>query len=118
MCETTAISGRAIAHSSAIWPSPRMPISVTRIRVSGSSRQTVSGSPISLFRLFSAQIVGACGAHRAPRMSLVDVFPVDPTTATMRAALFERTRFASAASAASWSRGTSVAAPRERASST
>ena len=58
MCGTTATSGRAIALSAAICPSPRMPISVTRTSVSGSSRHTVSGSPISLLRLFSAQIVG------------------------------------------------------------
>ena len=47
-------------------------------------------------------------------MSFVEVFPVEPTTATTRASLFERTSDASAASAASWSRGTSVAAPPRR----
>ena len=118
MCGMTAMSGRAIALSAAICPSPRMPISVTRIFVSGSSRHTVSGRPISLLRLLSAQIVGACGAQSAPRMSFVEVFPAEPTTATTRAALFERTREASAASAASWSSGTSVAAPRARAAAT
>ena len=56
--ETTTTSGRAISQSAAICPSPRMPISVTSTRVSGSSRQTVSGRPISLFWLASAQIVG------------------------------------------------------------
>ena len=75
----------------AIWPSPRMPISATTISVSGSRRKSVSGRPISLFRLRSDQIVGACGAQRAPRMSFVDVLPADPTTATTRASLFERT---------------------------
>ena len=75
---------------------PRIPISVIRTRVSGSSRQTVSGRPISLFRLFSAQIVGACGAHSAPRMSFVVVFPAEPTTATTCASLFARTSVASA----------------------
>ena len=118
MCGTTTIVGRAIAQSAAIWPSPRMPISVTSTRVSGSSRQTVSGRPISLLRLLSAQIVGTCGAQSAPRMSFVVVFPAEPTTATTCASLFERTSEASAASAASWSSGTSVAAPRARASST
>ena len=87
-----ATCGRAIAQSSAIWPSPRMPISVTRISVSGSSRQTVSGRPISLFWLASAQIVGTTALQRAPRMSFVEVLPVEPTTATTRASLFERTR--------------------------
>ena len=101
MWETSATCGRAIAHSSATWPSPRIPISVTRISVSGSSLHTVSGRPSSLFRLLSAQIVRAWGAQSAPRMSLVDVFPAEPTTATTRASLFERTSEASAASAAS-----------------
>ena len=63
ICETTAMSGRAIAQSAATWPSPRIPISVTRISVSGSSRQTVSGRPISLLRLFS----GDRGSPRAER---------------------------------------------------
>ena len=43
-----------------------MPISVTRIAVSGSSRHTVNGTPISLLRLRSAQIVARMrGAERA-----------------------------------------------------
>ncbi len=57
-------------------------------------------------------------SQRAPRMSFVDVLPVEPTTATTRARLFERTSEASAASAASWSSGTSVLAPRSVASAT
>ena len=35
MLVTSAIVGRAIAHSSAIWPSPRMPISAITISVVG-----------------------------------------------------------------------------------
>ena len=99
--DTTTTSGRAIAQSSAICPSPRMPISVTRISVSGSSLQTVSGRPISLFWLSAAQIVGTTAPQSAPRMSFVEVLPVEPTTATTRASLFERTSDARAASAAS-----------------
>ena len=90
---------------------PRIPISVTRTSVSGSSLQTVSGRPISLLRLFSAQIVETCVAHSAPRTSLVVVFPAEPTTATTRARLLDRMSDASATSAASWSSGSSVAAP-------
>ena len=78
MCGTTTIVGRAIAHSAATWPMPRIPISVTSTSVSGSSRHTVSGRPISLFRLRSAQIVGTCGAQSAPRMSFVVVLPGGP----------------------------------------
>ena len=42
------ISGRANEASQAIWPSPRMPISTRQSSVSGSSRQSVSGTPSSL----------------------------------------------------------------------
>ena len=42
------ISGRANAASQAIWPSPRMPISTMQTSVSGSMRQSVSGTPSSL----------------------------------------------------------------------
>ena len=89
MCGITTIDGCAIPQSSEIWPTPRIPISVIRTSVSGSRRHTVSGRPISLFRLFSAQIVDACGAHNAPRMSFVVVFPAEPTTATTCASLRE-----------------------------
>ena len=95
-----------------------MPISTTSTAVSGSSRSTVSGSPISLFWLCSANTVGTTAAQSAPRMSFVVVLPVEPTTATTRASERERTRDASVASAACWSSGTSVTAPRARASST
>ena len=49
-------------------------------------------------------------------MSFVVVLPAEPTTATTCAPDFDRTSAASVASATSWSSGTSVAAPRERAS--
>ena len=44
----TPMSGRANAHSSAIWPKPRIASSRMQISVSGSTRQSVSGTPISL----------------------------------------------------------------------
>ena len=99
-CVTSVTSGRATAASSAIWPSPRIPSSTTSTSVSGSSRSTVSGSPISLFWLWSGKTVGTTAAQSAPRMSLVVVFPVEPTTATTRADERARTSDASAASAA------------------
>ena len=106
---TTAISGSAIAQSAAICPGPRIPISVTRTSVSGSSLQTVSGRPISLLRLFSAQIVETCVAHSAPRTSLVVSFL--PSRRRRRAPGSDRRSDASATSAASWSSGSAVAAP-------
>ena len=44
----SATSGRANDASHAIWPSPRMPISTMQTSLSGSSRQSVSGTPSSL----------------------------------------------------------------------
>ena len=107
---------RTIPRRSAIWPRPRIPISVIRISVSGSSRQTVSGSPISLFKALLCPD-RPCGAHSAEDV-LGRRLPAEPTTATTarRSSSGRATR--ARASAASWSRGTSVAAPRARASST
>ena len=87
-------------------------------RVSLSSRQTRERQADLVVVARFGPTVGVTTAHNAARTSFVVVFPVDPTTATTRAPLFPRTREASAASAAFWSSGTSVAAPRARASAT
>ena len=55
--------------------SPRMASSVMQISVSGSSRHSVSGTPISLLKLRSAATVGRCGIAIEARMSLVVVLP-------------------------------------------
>ena len=44
----SATSGRANDASHAIWPRPRIPISTMQSSVSGSIRQSVSGTPSSL----------------------------------------------------------------------
>jgi hypothetical protein len=104
---------RAILHSSAIWPKPRIASSRMQTSVSGSSRQSVSGTPISLLKLASAAIVRATGAQSAARMSFVDVLPIEPVMPTMRAALRSRTA-RPIWQAAKASSGTSVAAaPRD-----
>ena len=111
-------SGRATSQSSAICPRPRMPISTTATSVSGSSLQRVSGSPTSLFWLPSAATVRACGRQSPARMSLVEVFAVEPVTATTFALLRERTSRAIPARAVKASSGRSAAAaPASRASS-
>ena len=116
MLVITPTSGRAIAHSSAICPSPRMPISQTTSSVSGSMRVSVSGKPISLLWPPSAATVFACGRHIAARMSFVEVFPVEPVIATTRAELRPRISPPSAPSAANASSGASAAAaPRANA---
>ena len=68
--------------------------------VSGSRRQSVSGTPISLLKLASAATVRACGAQSAARMSFVEVLPVEPVMPTTRASERSRTARPSAASAA------------------
>ncbi len=44
----TPMSGRTNDASHAIWPSPRIASSVMQSSVSSSSRQSVSGTPISV----------------------------------------------------------------------
>ena len=61
----TPMSGRANAQSSAIWPKPRIASSRMQTSVSGSSRQSVSGTPSSLLKLASAATVRRCGAQSA-----------------------------------------------------
>ena len=114
----TPTRGRANAQSSAIWPGPRMASSRMQTSVSGSSRQSVRGTPISLFRLSSAATMRARGRQIAARMSFVEVFPAEPVMPTTRAPLRSRTAPPSAARAAKPSPGRSAAAaPRCRASS-
>ena len=53
----TPMSGRAVSASCAIWPSPRIPISLMQTSVSSSIRHSVSGTPSSLLKLPSFAIV-------------------------------------------------------------
>ena len=46
----TATSGSAIAHSSAICPGPRIPISSTSTSVSSGAERAASGRPISVLK--------------------------------------------------------------------
>ena len=70
-------SGRAIAQRSAIWPKPRIASSTMQTSVSGSSRQSVSGTPISLLK-FASVATSRGRPASAARMSFVEVFPVEP----------------------------------------
>ena len=87
---TSATSGRAIAQSSRDLPEPAHPhlgdehlASPARAgRRSAAGRSRCSGSRVG-------QTVGARRAQSAPRMSFVVVLPVEPTTATTRAPLFD-----------------------------
>jgi hypothetical protein len=108
---TSASVGRATAQSSAICPSPRMPISVTRTRVSGSSgehreRQAELVVP--------ARVRGDGRRHRrAERREdvLRRRLAAEPTTATTWRARRADER-GERRERASWSCGTRVAAPR------
>ena len=87
--------------------------------MSGSTRKSVCGTPISLFRFASLATVFLDGLQIEERMSLVDVLPAEPVIPTNRAELRLRTAAPSAPSAANKSSGTIVAAaPRASASST
>ena len=68
-----------------MWPMPRAPISTTRKRVVGVTRQTVSGTPISSLSEPDAarRSRPTDGEHRASR-SLVLVLPAEPVMPTTR----------------------------------
>ena len=53
---TTAMVGRAMSHSQAMWPAPRAPISITATSVSSWAFTSVSGTPSSLLKLFSLAV--------------------------------------------------------------
>lgn len=50
--------------------------------MSGSTRETVTGKPISLLKLRAFATVGPCAARTVSRTSLVDVFPAEPVIPT------------------------------------
>ena len=102
---TTATSGSAMSHSSAIWPGARASPSRAPAPPSrpGASR-IASGSPISVLKFAAAGIRGRGAARASPaRMSLVEVLPVEPVTPITLARSARRRARASACSAASGS---------------
>ena len=83
-----ATSGGASAASSAICPSPRMPISITATSQPSSSSSSDMGTPTSVLRLPGLPCTATpAAASMATRMSLVVVLPVAPVTPTTRAPL-------------------------------
>ena len=78
------MSGGAIRHSSARWPTPRAPISRTRKRVSGVARSTVSGRPSSLLNEPAVATVEPASLSTRASMSLALVLPWEPVIATTR----------------------------------
>ena len=75
---TMATVGRATSHSDRMWPMPRAPISSTTRSVPSGAFRRVSGTPISLLKLFSLAAVRKLVASAAARRSLTDVLPTDP----------------------------------------
>ena len=67
-----------------MWPTPRAPISATRKRVVGVTRQTVSGTPISPFSELTGATVSATEVSTDARRSLTLVLPDEPVTPTTR----------------------------------
>ena len=87
MCDTpmlvmTATSGCACTVMREISPKSDMPISSTAASVSSSMRNTVSGMPISLFRLPCVYIVRNFAFSTAAVISLVVVLPTEPVMPT------------------------------------
>ncbi len=109
---TTETSGGAIAQRSAMWPTPRAPISRTRKRVEGSTPRTVSGSPSSLLNDWYVATVGPASESTAASMSLTLVLPCEPVTATTRrSGAARRTRRRTSAARvcrAAWTSGTTT----------
>ena len=60
-----------------MWPMPRAPISATRKRVVGVTRQTVSGTPISPLSELTGATVSATDDSTDARRSLTLVLPDD-----------------------------------------
>ena len=131
MLVTTPMVGRATAHSVAMWPAPRAPISTTTAAASSGADSSVSGTPISLLNDTGLAPTGPAALRAAAVRSLVDVLPVlpvMPTTGTAasrsRAAAPRAVRAAAVSSTStrptpSTGRDTiAPAAPRSRASPT
>ena len=93
-----ATSGSAISQSSAIWPIPRIAISITSSSVSGGAARIASGIPISVLK-FSG-LAWTRRGRIARQMSLTDVFPVEPVIPTVGQPSSRRQARASVCSAA------------------
>ena len=81
---TTPTVGRATAHSEAMWPRPRAPISTTTASVPSGALARVRGTPSSLLNDFGLAAVTSRRANTDASMSLVDVLPTDPVMPTTR----------------------------------
>ncbi len=96
---TTATSGGAMRHRSAMCPTPRAPISITRYLVSWSARSTVSGTPSSLLNEPTGAMVVPDGSSTSASRSLTLVLPCDPVMAMTTGSSWPSTWVASRASA-------------------
>ena len=109
---TTPTRGRASAASRAISPGPCMPISSTAAVWAGSRRSSVSGRPVSLFRLPSVRSTRWRTPSTAAVSSLVDVLPLLPVMPTTSGATRPRTCSARSYRARQVSATWTTAAPR------
>jgi hypothetical protein len=94
-----------------MWPRPREPISTTATSLPSGPFSRVSGTPISLLKLFSATVAVHLERTAAAAMSLTEVLPTDPVTPITPPGTRSRARRASAARAATVS-ATSMATAR------
>ena len=81
---STPTVGRAMEHSTSMWPWPRAPISTTDTSVSAAAFASVSGTPNSLLNEPSDAAVTNCSARTEASRSLALVLPTDPVIPTTR----------------------------------
>ena len=91
-----------------MWPMPRAPISATRKRVVGVTRQTVSGTPISPLSELTGATVSATDDSTDARRSLTLVLPDEPVTPTMRSSGARSTTARATRPKAVWTSSTST----------
>src|SRR4029450_824784 len=76
-------------HSSAMWPTPRAPISTTSASVSSAAFTSVSGTPSSLLNEPTLADVRQRTARATASRSLTLVLPTDPVSRTQRSLSLE-----------------------------
>ncbi len=81
---TTPTVGRATAHSDAMCPRPRAPISTTTTSVPAGALARVSGTPSSLLNDFRLAAVTSRREKIDASRSFVLVLPTDPVMPTTR----------------------------------
>ena len=108
---TTPMVGLATAHSSAMCPDPRAPISTTTTSVSSGALTSVRGTPSSLLNERSLAVVCSAPPRAPAQRSLTVVLPTEPVTPMTSSGRRTRAARPRSASALPVSRTWTIAAP-------